>query len=223
MGQIPRVGDRIATGVPSELLRRRPDIRRAERAIAAASARIGVATSDLFPKFSLNGSFGLRSEELDPLLDMSSRQWAIGPSVRWNLFDADRIRNNIEAATQREQQALATYEQTVLVALEETENALTLLATEQARNRALSDAVTHARRAVSLADERYRSGVGDFLDVLDSQRLQYDAEDQLVASDATVTQAVIALYKALGGGWSEEPTPEAQSESGGRNGQGASE
>lgn len=220
-GQIPRAGDRIGLGMPSELLRRRPDIRRAERGIAAASARIGIATSDLFPKFSLTGSFGLRSEELDPLLDMSSRQWSIGPSVRWNLFDAGRIRNNIEAASERERQAFASYEQTVLVALEETENALTQLTTEQSRNRALADAVTHARRAVQLADERYRSGIGDFLDVLDSQRLQYDAEDQLVASDATVTQAVIALYKALGGGWGEERATDEKSVSDSEHPQGS--
>ncbi len=208
---IPKTTTPIASGLPSDLLRRRPDLRRAERQIASATARIGVATSDLFPKFSLTGSFGLQSEELDSFLDINSRTWSIGPSVRWNIFDMDRIHRTIEVATEREQQALIVYEQTVLTALEDVENALVRLTNEQDRNVALRDAVTSNRRAVELADERYRSGVGDFLDVLDGQRLLYDSEDALVASDAEVTRAVVTLYRALGGGWQEQsPQSEAQ-------------
>jgi NodT family efflux transporter outer membrane factor (OMF) lipoprotein len=203
---IPKTTAAIAAGLPSDLLRRRPDIRRAERRIAGATARVGVATADLFPRFSLTGAFGLEAEELDPLFDSTSRTWLIGPAVRWNIFDRARIHRTIDAANEREQQALLAYEQTVLVALEDVENALIRLANEQERNTALKGAVASNRRAVDLADERYRSGVGDFLDVLDGQRLLYDSEDALVASDAELTRAVIALYRALGGGW-QEPVP----------------
>lgn len=208
-GAIPQADSRIVSvGIPSDLLRRRPDIRQAERRIAAATARIGVATADLFPRFSLLGSFGLAAEELDPFLDMSSRTWSIGPSVRWNIFDAGRIRRSIDAANERERQALITYERTVLTSLEDVENALVNLSSEQARTRALEDAVTANRRAVQLAEERYRAGLGDFLNVLETQRQLYDTEDQLVVSQAGVTRSLIALYLSLGGGWgADAPAP----------------
>jgi NodT family efflux transporter outer membrane factor (OMF) lipoprotein len=208
---VPKTTAAIAAGLPSDLLRRRPDIRRAERQIAAATARVGVATADLFPRFSLTGAFGFEAEELDYLFDASSRTWLIAPAVRWNIFDRGRIRRTIDAANEREQQAMIAYEQTVLIALEDVENALVRLSNEQERNSALRDAVASNRRAVELADERYRSGVGDFLDVLDGQRLLYDSEDALVASDAELTRAVITLYRALGGGW-QEPVPATSEE-----------
>jgi NodT family efflux transporter outer membrane factor (OMF) lipoprotein len=208
---VPKTTAAIAAGLPSDLLRRRPDIRRAERQIAAATARVGVATADLFPRFSLTGAFGFEAEELDYVFDASSRTWLIAPAVRWNIFDRGRIRRTIDAANEREQQAMIAYEQTVLIALEDVENALVRLSNEQERNSALRDAVASNRRAVELADERYRSGVGDFLDVLDGQRLLYDSEDALVASDAELTRAVITLYRALGGGW-QEPVPATSEE-----------
>jgi outer membrane protein, multidrug efflux system len=214
-GEIPRVSEQvIGVGLPSDLLRRRPDVRQAERRIAAATARIGVATADLFPRFSLTGAFGLASEELDPFLDLSSRTWSIGPSLRWNIFDAGRIRRTIDAAGEREKQALLVYERTVLGSLEDVENSLTNLASEQLRTRALEDAVVANRRAVQLADERYRAGLGDFLNVLESQRQLYDTEDQLVVSQSSVSRSLIGLYLALGGGWSWEvssPNTEASS------------
>jgi len=202
----------IAIGIPSDLLRRRPDIRAAERRIAGATARIGVATADLFPRFSLTGSFGFETEELDGFGYSDSRAWSVGPAVRFNLFDRSRTRRAIEAASAREEQALILYEQTVLQALEETENTLVRLAQERLRASALRDAVDASERAVAFADERYRSGVGDFLNVLESQRLLYDAEDQLVQSSANETAAIVSLFKALGGGWDappEEAAPEA--------------
>ncbi len=205
--EIPQISGDIAVGIPSDLLRRRPDIRQAERRIAAASARIGVATADLFPRFSLTGNFGFESSQAEDLFDASSRTWGFGPSVRWNIFDAGRIRRLIDAANEREKQALISYEQTILTSLEDVENALVRLTNEQARNQALIDAVNANKRAVALADERYRSGVGDFLNVLESQRQLYDAEDQAVLSKAEVTTAVVSLYRALGGGWAE---PEAE-------------
>jgi NodT family efflux transporter outer membrane factor (OMF) lipoprotein len=193
----------ISSGLPSDLLRRRPDVREAERRIAAATARVGVAESDLFPKFSLTGSFGLQSDQVGELADMDSRRWAIGPSVRWNLFDGERLRRAVDAAESREKQALLTYQQTVLLAIEEAENALVDLQFSQARNAALREAVAANQEAVDLADALYRGQLSTFLNVLEGRRQLFYAEDALVLSDAEVARAVIALYKALGGGWSE--------------------
>jgi len=212
-GSIPRSPAAVPVGLPSDLLRRRPDIRRAERDIAAASARIGVATADLFPRFSLTGAFGFQSEEIGNLFEGNSRAWSVGPAVRWNIFDAGRIRNRIQAADAREEQALASYELTVLTSFEEVENALTGFVQEQARRRALQAAVDANRRAVDLSSDRYRGGVGDFLNVLQSQRGLYDVEDRLVQSEAAVTRSLIALYKALGGGWDDARTdPNAEAD-----------
>ena len=198
---IPAPPQTIPLGLASDLLRRRPDIRRAERGIAAASARVGVATSDLFPKFSLTGSFGLQSEEADTFFNMNSRYWSIAPSVRWNVFDAKRIRNRINAATAREEAAVSEYEKTVISALEDVENSLTEFVQEQARWRALSAAASASARALELATDRYKSGIGDFLDVLETQRALYDLQDQIVQSELGLSRSLISLYKALGGGW----------------------
>ncbi len=223
--QIPSPPEVIPVGLPSELLRRRPDIRRTERELAAATARIGVETAELFPKFSLTGSFGFRSSTFEDTLDANSRAWSFGPAFRWRIFNAGEVRNQIRAAGAREEAAVARYEQRVLVAFEEVENALTGFTQQQNRRLALARAVEANQRAVQLATDRYTSGVGDFLNVLESQRQLYDAEDQLVESEAAVTRSVIALYKALGGGWDDrrvepdaeapvaaEPTPEQPTE-----------
>jgi outer membrane protein, multidrug efflux system len=199
---IPTVPSTVPVGLPAELVRRRPDIRRAERRLAAATARIGVATADLYPKFSISGSFAFDAGDVGKL-DMNSRAWSIGPAMRWNLFDGKRIRNNIKAADARTEQALLGYEQSVLTALEEAENGLTNFIQEQARRRALQEAVVANERAVQLATDRYRSGVGDFFDVLDNQRQLFATQQQLVQSETSVTQSLIVIYKALGGGWSE--------------------
>lgn len=204
---IPTPPAELPVGLPSDLLRRRPDIRRAERTIAAATARIGVATADLFPRFSLTGSFGLQSGEFDSLPDMNSRFWSIGPAVRWNLFDAGKVRSRIEAANAREEQALAAYERTVLTAFEDVENGLTQFIQEQARRRSLGEGAEASARALQLATDRYRSGIGGFLDVLETQRALYDLQDQQVQSEIGVTRSLIAVYKALGGGW-ETPSCE---------------
>lgn len=204
--ELPTYKSTVATGLPSDLLRRRPDIRAAERRIAAASARIGVATADLFPRLSLTGSFGFRSEELDTLPLIQSRFWSFGPSVRWNLFDSGRIRHNIEAANAREQQALLAYEQTVLTSFEDVENSLVSLFQQQIRWDALLRTIDANQQAVALSEERYRSGVSEFLNVLVSQRLLYDAQDSAAQSQGAVLTSMIALYKSLGGGWPEPAT-----------------
>jgi NodT family efflux transporter outer membrane factor (OMF) lipoprotein len=204
--RIPLAPPEITVGLPSELLRRRPDVRRAEREVAAATARVGVATADLFPRFIFSANIiGLRSTDITDLALASSRFWLVGPTVSWPLFDAGRIRANIEVQNAREEQAFVRYEQTVLTAVEEVENALVSYTQEQMRHRTLTAAVEANRRSVALANEQYTRGLGDFLNVLVAQRALYNAEDQVVQSERTIVSNLIALYKALGGGWEVPP------------------
>jgi NodT family efflux transporter outer membrane factor (OMF) lipoprotein len=198
---IPQGPPEVPPGLPSDLLRRRPDIRRAERELAASSARIGVATADLYPKFSITAALGLQSEQFSHIADWRSRFWDIAPGVSWNLFDAGRIRSNISVQNQREQQALFRYQQNILTALEDVENALTAYAREQARRQLLQQSVDRSRRAVELANTLYQGGARDFLNVIDAQRALALAEDELVQSDRLIGTDLVALYKALGGGW----------------------
>lgn len=205
---IPPLPPAIPVGLPSELLRRRADVRRAERQLAATTARIGVATAELFPKFSLVGTAGFQSLSFSDWFTGGSRYWAAGPTVTWRLFEFGKIRNQIKAANAREEQALALYEKTVLVALEDVENALVNYAEEQARRRSLTEQVTANRQAVELANQLYSKGSSNFLEVLDAKRSLYRAEDDLAQSDRAVTTNLIALYKALGGGWEEIQLPD---------------
>lgn len=201
---IPGAPPEIAVGVPADLLRRRPDIRRAERQIAAATARVGVATADLYPRFKLLGSFGLEADQIGDLIDMNSRAWSIGPGMSWPVFDGGRIRSAISVRDAQLDQSVITYEKSVLTAYEEVENAMVSFVQEQGRRASLSSAAESSARAVELARERYKSGVVDFLNVLDSQRLLYQSQDQLALSEQSVTVELISLYKALGGGWEAE-------------------
>jgi len=198
---IPALPPQAHVGLPSELLRRRPDIRRAERQLAAASAEVGVATADLYPKFSLSGVFGVTSISASDWFSAPSRFWSIGPTIRWPIFDAGRIRANIEVRNARQEQAFTQYEKTVLTAFEDVENALVSYAKEQVRYRSLMAAVTANRSALAMADELYRNGLIDFLNVLDSQRALYSTESDVAQSEAAMTTNLVALYKALGGGW----------------------
>jgi NodT family efflux transporter outer membrane factor (OMF) lipoprotein len=205
---IPPVPPEVPIGLPSDLLRRRPDIRRAERQVAAATARIGVAVADLFPKLSLTGSLGLQSNLLADLTLGSSRFWSIGPTLSWPIFDAGRIRANIQVQGAREEQRLAQYEQAVLTSLEEVENTLVAYGREQVRRDKLAEAVEANQRAVELANELYTRGLGDFLNVLESQRSLFASQSDLVQSEATASANVVALYKALGGGWEGSVRPQ---------------
>ena len=204
---IPGAPAEIPIGLPSELLRRRPDIRRAERQVAAATARIGVASADLFPRFSLAGSLGLQSSHFSDLSDFSSRYWSIGPSVSWPILDWGRIRSTIGVENAREEQAFIVYEQTILTGLRETEDARVAFTREQERRQMLNGAVDSNRRAVKLAGELYQQGLSDFLSVLQAQRDLYESENALVLSDRAVTTHLVALYKSLGGGWEIEGRP----------------
>jgi NodT family efflux transporter outer membrane factor (OMF) lipoprotein len=203
---IPATPPQVPITLPSDLLRRRPDIRRAEAQIHAATARIGVATADLFPRFSLTGSLGSQSNKLRSLLDWGNRGWSFGPSVNWTLFDGGRILSNIDVQKALQEQTVIAYQKTVLVALQDVENALIAYAKEQENRTALVDAVAANRKAVALATQLYTEGETDFLSVLIAQRSLYVSEDALVQSTRNVTTDLVALYKALGGGW-EVPAP----------------
>jgi NodT family efflux transporter outer membrane factor (OMF) lipoprotein len=201
---LPVAAPELPLVLPSELLSRRPDLRRAERELAAATARVDVARSDLFPRFSIRGRFGRRSEDAGDLGAGRSQFWGLLPGVRWPFFSGGRIRANIRLQGARQEQALHRYERAVLLALEEVENALTGSARERRREERLRDAVRANRTALALATERYTSGLENFLSVLDAQRSSYAAEDQLVQSERDVAISLVAVYKALGGGWSDE-------------------
>jgi NodT family efflux transporter outer membrane factor (OMF) lipoprotein len=198
---IPGPPQDVAVGLPTALLRQRPDVRRAEREVAAANARIGVATADLYPRFSLSGNFALEGTSGSDLGDMSSRAWSFGPAIRWNIFDGLRNIYRIRAAEAVTAQALARYEQTVLRALEEVENAMVAYKLEQKRSDALGRGVSATEQSVELVKKLYETGLTDFQNVLDSERSLFDVQDELADSEGRVTKNVIALYKALGGGW----------------------
>jgi NodT family efflux transporter outer membrane factor (OMF) lipoprotein len=202
---IPNAPPEVPVGIPSQILLRRPDLRRAEAQLHAATARIGVATADLFPRFSLTGSLGLQSSKLSSLGDWDSRYWSIGPSVAWPIFDAGRIAANINVQNARQEQALLLYQQTVLDALRDVEDSLVAYAKEETRRRTLTKAADANRRAVDLANQLYDAGRTDFLSVLQAQRDLFASQDAMVQSDIAVATNLVALYKALGGGWEVPP------------------
>ena len=188
-------------GLPSDLLRQRPDIRRAEKSLAAATAEIGVATADLFPKFSLAGSFGMQSSRFSELSDFDSRFWTVSPAVRLPVFNRKKLYAAKSLSEANRDELLATYEQTVLAAITETENTLVQFATERKIHDELQQATLTSRNAAAYAEELYAKGLTDLNDVLTSQRTQFQAEDQYIQSSQQLALTVVSLYKALGGGW----------------------
>lgn len=198
----------VPVGLPSDLLRRRPDIRTVEAQVHAATARIGVATADLFPRFSLTGSLSFSGETFSAMTDWSSRAWSIGPSMQWRIFDAGRIRWNIEAQRAIQEQSLLAYQQAVLTALKDVETALVAYAKEQDHNSLLSEAVRENRKAVELATTLYTAGQTDFLNVLSAQGALFASEEAHALSTRALSVNLVALYKALGGGW-ERAEPNA--------------
>jgi outer membrane protein, multidrug efflux system len=198
---IPAAPEVVPVGLPSDLLLRRPDVLRAERQLAAATANIGVAASDLFPKFYLTGAAGYQSVSAGDWFSSASSFWSIGPTVQWKIFDAGRVRANIRVQDARQEEALVSYERTVLTAFEEVENGLVNYANEQVRRRSLDEAVASSRKSLDLANRLYASGLTDFLRVLDAERSLYDAQDRLAQSDKAISGNLITLYESLGGGW----------------------
>ncbi|MGD0462959.1 MAG: efflux transporter outer membrane subunit [Tepidisphaeraceae bacterium] len=198
---IPAGPAELPPGLPSELLRRRPDIRHAERNLAAATANIGVATADLYPKFSLLGDVGLGSSRFRSLGNAQSLFWSIGPSASWNLFNGGQVRANIRAKNAMEEQAMIQYRQTIIQAVSDVEDAIVAYRQNQIRRDSLRAATTANRRSLELARRLNDAGVVDFLNVLDAQQSLYLTEDQLAQSEQSVSTSLVALYKALGGGW----------------------
>jgi hydrophobe/amphiphile efflux-1 (HAE1) family protein/NodT family efflux transporter outer membrane factor (OMF) lipoprotein len=199
--EIPVVSAQAVTGIPADLLRRRPDVRKAERELAAQTARIGAAKGALFPKFTLNGSIGVEALSFNALGNSGNEFYSVGPGVRWAIFHMGSIRNNIKVQKAGQEQSLAAYEKTVLAAVQETRDALTAFQNEQQSMQALDAAASAARTAAELAENRYKNGLTNFDTVLEAQRARLIFEDQLVQSRSDVTHNLIRLYKALGGGW----------------------
>ena len=203
-GAIPAPRESATVGIPADLVRQRPDLRRAERRLAAQTARIGVAAADLYPRFSLGGSFSFDAGNIG---DATGFGWSILPGLRWNLFDRARIRSRINVEEARATQALVDYERTMLDALEEVEDAMVAYGREQERRAWLRQAVAASERAVALVRTQYLAGLTDFQNVLDSQRTLFALSDQLADANGAVVQHLVRLYSALGGGWDVASTP----------------
>lgn len=196
---VPAAG--LAAGTPQQLLERRPDIRVAERQLAAATAAIGVAKADLYPRISLAGLLGFTSSRVADLFDADSRTGSLGASLSWTALDFGRIRNRIGASEARAQQALVQWEQTVQLALEETEGALAQYTRSVQQAARLENAARESAEAARLARVRYEAGAADFLTVLDAERSLLAARDALVQAQQGSLAGLVAVYRALGGGW----------------------
>jgi NodT family efflux transporter outer membrane factor (OMF) lipoprotein len=210
---IPQSVAEVPVGLPSELLKRRPDVRAAERRIAAANARIGVAQADLYPHFSLTGVAGLESLYFSSFGNGSSGYYQIGPGVTWRIFDAGRIRFEVQAESARTAAATAAYERSVQDAFRDVETALVSYANTKVRRNELAAESTADAEATDIAKLLYARGVESFLPVLDAERSLYAADDALAQSERDSAIALIALYKSLGGGWPSARAAMSTSES----------
>lgn len=200
---IPAAPPTIPLGIPSELLCRRPDVRRAQAQVHAANAQIGVAKADLFPKFSLVGQFGLSGQKPSSLFNVARRAYSFGPSIDWPIFAGGRIGCNVELQKTLTQEAEIAFKQTVLIALQDVDNSVFAYAKEKEHFEALSDAVKAYQQVVNLSLKLYTDGSTDFLNVITAQRSLYQAQDELAQSERNLSTDVVAVYKALGGGWDE--------------------
>ena len=198
---LPQPPARVTIGLPADLLRQRPDIRSAERRLASQTAQIGVATADLYPRFTLSGFLAFQKYGVSSFFNNDNIGYGFGPTVIWNVFDGGRIRSNIAVQDAQTEQALFVYEQTVLQALRETQDALAGYVQESERRDILRRSVVAANDAVRLVTSLYVSGLTDFQNVQDQQRSKFQQEDAFAQSQGLVIQNLIALYRALGGGW----------------------
>ena len=207
---VPPVPPTVPVGLPSDLVRRRPDIRRAEAQLHSATADIGVATADFFPKVSLSGSAAVQSVQFKDLGSWAlADTYGLGPTITLPIFQGGRLTRTLELRQSQQQEAAVSYQQAVLGALHDVDNALTSYSAEQGRRAALGRSVEQNRMAVGLANQQYQAGIATFLNVLDAQRQLLSAQQQLATSQTTVSTNLVALYKALGGGW-EQDYPENQ-------------
>ncbi len=199
--ELPAIAKALPIGDPTELLRRRPDILAAERQLAAATANVGVATADLFPRVSLSGFLGFIAGRGSQIGSSAAQAWGVAPSITWAAFDMGSVRARLRGAKADAEGALASYEQQVLLALEESENAFSDYARAQERLLALLRQSGASRAAAEQAAIRYREGTVDFLVLLDAERERLAAEDAQAQAEVEVYRGVVGLYKALGGGW----------------------
>ena len=204
-GNLPRVPMQVPAGLPSDLLRRRPDIRQAEAQLHASTAQIGVAIAEFFPSFSLTGTVNWSSNQLRTWWTNANRSFAVGSAMNWPLFQGGAIMSNVRLQEALRDESFITYQKTVLAAFQDVENALIAFAKEQQHHKSLNDAVVANRKAVDLSSQLYSAGQTDFLNVLNAQRSLYTSEDALVQSERNIVTNLIALYKALGGGWESLP------------------
>lgn len=209
---IPLPSRSAGIGIPADLVRSRPDIRAAERQLAAQTALVGVAESDLFPRFSLSGTFQLQSLAFSSLPESNSRNYAFGPSFRWNIFNAGRIKSQIDIEESRTKQAYLNYENTVLKGVAEVEDALSSVRNERDRLAALDTAVKSSQKTVDLVKANYREGLIDFQNVLDAERTIFANEDAYALSEGQIAAAYVSLFKALGGGTRIRSAKSAESE-----------
>jgi multidrug efflux system outer membrane protein len=199
---LPALG---AIGDPAQLLRRRSDLRAAERDLAAATARVGVATADLYPRITIGGGIGTEARRLGDLGSGGTTYWSIVPRIDWAFLDSGRLRARVAQADAQAQAQLARFERSVLLALEETENALTDFGRQQVRRGALEEAARASEQAADLARQRFDAGVASFLDVLQAEGARLSVQDSLEVSRSAAATSLVAIYKALGGGWETEP------------------
>lgn len=208
--EVPTYAKALPIGDTADLLRRRPDVRAAERQLAAATARVGVATSDLFPRVNVTGFVGFLSGDVGRLFNASSgsdaRAWSVTPSVSWAAFDFGTVQARLRASKAQNDELAANYEKVVLTALEDTENSFVIYSRQQTQLKSLNEQAEASRRAAELAEIQYREGVADFLTLLDAQRTQLEAEDAVAQAQTAVNVDVVAIYKALGGVGQPEDT-----------------
>ena len=197
---IPVPPVQVTVGVPGDLLRQRPDIRAAERRLAAQTARVGIATADLYPRFGINASLGMQQFG-GGIFNAANQAFALGPSMRWNVFDGGRVRSQIKVEDARVEQCLLLYDRAVLNAIEEVETAMTTFAEQRVRVEAIERAAAAAREALRLATGLYKDGLIGFQDVLDSQRQLFRQESAVAGARGVASQSLVLLYRALGGGW----------------------
>ena len=201
---VPVVPPRVPIGLSSELARRRPDIREAEAQLHAATANIGAAKADFFPKITLSGSVAIQATQFTNLGSWGARSYSAGPSLSLPIFEGGRLRATLALREAQQQEAAITYRKTVLSAFQEVDDALTGFAAEQRRRDRLDASVQASKRALDIANKRYVRGLSNYLDVLTAQKTLLTNEQQWVDSTATVSTNLVALYKALGGGWDAE-------------------
>jgi NodT family efflux transporter outer membrane factor (OMF) lipoprotein len=191
----------VPTGIPSDLARRRPDIREAEANLHQATAEVGVAKADFYPSITLSGSGSLQSLQLSQLGSWGSRQFAFGPSISLPIFEGGRLKATLNLRKEQQQEAAISYQRTVLSAWHEIDNALTAYSSQQLRHDDLQATVQDDQKALRLAQAQYTAGTGSFLQVLDAQRSLLSAQQNLTDNTTQISTNLVSLYKALGGGW----------------------